>query len=386
MGQTPTGLLGPSGPAALPVPAPRPSLWQRLQHGLMPVPRGLEGLLTDDDVKHARNMGLLNFGLSMLDQAHGDPMGGNAPSLGSAFAHSMKAGLGQYDQSLQSTAQQGVAGQELAQKRFILTNRMRVAQQFAPQPNETPEQTSQRLKGMYLEYLRAGDTEMAGKLGEVVSKLFAANDKPVEHVDLGDRTAILDPISGKTIRYEPNGIKPKTAAEVDASSKFQADQKNKILDDYARDTKDFHQVMAGWDVLVGATKNPNLATPFAVTDAYARITNPGAIVRPTTMEMIHDMGSIGQKMQKYWEQNVNGGLPPEILNDFKRTLYNIVREHKNQYDKIRKSALTRGLQSGISNLDPLLEDYNLENPLPAPPATAGTKTGANVKAVVGGIR
>ena len=150
--------------------------------------------------------------------------------------------------------------------------------------------------------------------------------------------------------------------EISPSLKFGTDQANKILDDYARDTKDFHQVMAGWDVLQGATKNPSLATPFALTDAYARITNPGAIVRPTTMEMIEHMGSVGQRMRKWIEKNENGALPPDIVRDFQRTLYGIVQEHKNQYDQIRAKAIKRGSDAGV-NVSPYLEDYTLENPL-----------------------
>jgi hypothetical protein len=143
-------------------------------------------------------------------------------------------------------------------------------------------------------------------------------------------------------------------------TKFQSDQKNKILDDYARDAKTFQQVMGGWEVLQGATKEPSLATPFAVTDAYARITNPGAIVRPTTLEMIHDMGSVGQRMQKYWAQHADGSLPPDILADFKRTLRGIMEEHKKQYDQVRKKAILRAKQAGITDLEPILEDYSLD--------------------------
>jgi hypothetical protein len=355
-----TPMPAPQAAALPPSPAGPPSLWDRVQRSLMPVPAGLDGLLTDEDVKHARRMGLLNFGLSMLDQAHGAP-GQNAPSVGQAFARSVHGGIDSYNQNIQNTAQQGVAGQELAQKRLIMMNRQRVAQQFAPQPNETSDQTVQRLKSMYLEYLRAGDTEMAGKLGEVVSKLFSGGEHPVEHVDLGDHTEIIDPISGQDAALSPE----RHQAEDRSRSRRGQPVPGGPEEQDPRRLRSRHRrlprkVMGGWDVLMGATKNPSLATPFAVTDAYARITNPGAIVRPTTMEMIKEMGSVGQRMQKYWEQNVNGSLPADILNDFKRTLYNIVKEHKNQYDKIRRAALTRGQQLGINDLAPLLQDYQLD--------------------------
>jgi hypothetical protein len=134
--------------------------------------------------------------------------------------------------------------------------------------------------------------------------------------------------------------------------------------------------MSGWDVLVGASKDPTLATPFAVTDAYARITNPGGIVRPTTMDMIHDMGSVGQRMEKWWSQHANGALPPDILRDFQKTLYNIVAEHKKQYDQIRSKAIERGNRAKV-DVGPLLEDYTLVDPTlsaVAPPAGSRGKS------------
>lgn len=378
---TPQGMMGPAGPAALPPdPAVKPSRWERIQNALMPVPRGLEGLLSDDDIKHARRMGLLNFGLSMLDQAHGDPMGGNAPSFGQAFARSMKSGIGGYDQNLQTSVQQGVAGADLAQKRMILMNRMRVAQQYAPQPNETSEQTVQRLKSMYLEYLRAGDTDMAGKLGEVVSKLFSNGEHPVEHVDLGPRTAIIDPVSGKTIRYEENGPKPKSPEEIGASTRFNATQTNSILDDYRTDTKQYHAALDGYKVLKGALTNPSLATPFAVLDAYARVVNPGAAVRQGTMAVLQEMGSYDQHFRRWLDMATQGQWPPDMIASIKSTLDAIMSEHHKEYADSRRRAIARGTTFGL-DIGPLLDrdEQTFGEPVTPDGAPAGGSTAKRFK-------
>lgn len=148
--------------------------------------------------------------------------------------------------------------------------------------------------------------------------------------------------------------------EISPTQKFQADQSNKILDDFARDTKNFEGAKAGWDVLVGASKQPSLATPFAVTDAYARITNPNGVVRPTTQEMLESLGSLGQRMRKAWEKTTTGGLPPDILADFQRTMYGIMTEHKKDFDATRSMAIKRGRDQGV-DVSPYLKDYTLEN-------------------------
>src|SRR5690348_8234589 len=73
-----------------PPPAPKPlSLWQRIQQNLMPTPQGLDGVLTGDDLSHARGRGLLDMGLSLLANSQGEG-GGNAPGFGQALA----AGVG----------------------------------------------------------------------------------------------------------------------------------------------------------------------------------------------------------------------------------------------------------------------------------------------------
>jgi hypothetical protein len=393
----PQGMPGPQlTPQALPgMPPPqvasttptqprKPSLWERVQGILMP-DQGVPGLLGEGGLSDARDQGLWAAGLSLLGNSRGQGYG-NAPGVGQALAGAVQAGQQTFQNSAQQQVEGSMAAQQMAEQARIRQVRAAIGQAFAPRSaNETPQEQVQRLMGMYSAYARAGDTEMAAKLGEVLKSMGTVLEGPkpvnLEHFDSGDHTEIIDPRTGKTIRTVPKGIPPKTPAEVDAGMRFGADQKNKILDDFSRDTKDFHQVMGGWDVLQGATKDPSLATPFAVTDAYARITNPGGIVRPTTMEMIDHMGSLGQRMRKAWDHNANGALPPDILKDFQRTLFNIVKEHKNQFDQIRQKAILRGRQSGVNDVEPLLQDYQVNDPL-APagsPAPAGQGNAANVR-------
>lgn len=331
------------------------SIGQHASNSLVgPTPAGYEGLLSPDEIQSQR------------------------PSAWHAFMHAPDelGGQQEWQHNLDSLVQRRLNTAALAQQQGMLAKRAQLQKSLGPAPTD-PAGFEAWVRKAYAAYASIGDMESLQHLNAVMQQITSREAKPAPiapHIDLGDRIGILDPTGTKVISTIPKGIPPKTQAEVSADMKFQADQGNKILDDYARDTKDFHQVMAGWDVLVGATKDPSLATPFAITDAYARITNPGGIVRPTTMEMIDNMGSVGQRMRKYWEHNANGALPPDIMQDFKRTLYNIVSEHKKQYDQIRGKAIERGRRAKV-DIAPLLEDYELVDPtkpVVAPPA--GTTT------------
>lgn len=383
MSQTPPmQMTGPSGPAPVdPIVAPpQPGWLDRMLGRVMPAPAGYGSLISDDDLRHARRSGLLNFGLSMLDAAHNAP-GMGTPSLGQAFSKSVRTGLDSYNQDVNQNLQQRLGAQQIAQQQLILANRMRVAQQYAPTENETPDQTAQRLRQMYLEYLRVGDTDMAGKLGEVVSKLFADSDKPVEHVDLGDRTAILDPKTGRVLRYETNGPKPKSGDEVTATNRFNATQTNAILDDYRTDTKTYRTALDGYRVLQGALQSPNLTTPFAALDAYARVINPGAVVRQGTMAILQEMGSYDQKVRRWLSMAEQGQWPSDMLQDIKTRLDAVMRGHHVDYQDARRRAVLRGQMLGIP-IEPLLDRDadTFGNDTSAPPAGKKGDAGKVLKA------
>lgn len=335
-------------------------------------PAAPSSLFSDDDIRAARANAALQFGSSLLESSGTGRPVGSTPGFASALGTAARAGGEGYQSGLKNAY-----GLRSAQQAAQL--RAHIQSQYPEQLNETTPQTMARLEKIFAALSAGGDFEGAGKVGEVLksyeSNRAGAKDNFI-HIDAGDRIELRHPTTGALMGTIPKGVVPKTATEIDSDLKFKAGEKNKILDDYARDTKDFHQVMAGWDVLAGALKEPSLATPFALLDAYARITNPGAIVRPTTMEMLHDMGSLGQRMRKYVESNMSGQLPPDITRDLARTMKAIVQEHLQQYKQIRGQALKRAGQAKIDNLDELLQDYRLENPDVLSPARTSTTSSA----------
>lgn len=379
------GLLGVQSPdvarmpqmALPPLPHAEPSLLDRLKGrlgGLLggisdsirpQAPGGYEGLLSPEEIQRARP--------SLLQSLIGAP---DSPGASE-----------RYQQNLNGVAERKMATLQLAQQQQAMQRKQalidRLHKQFPDFPTMTPEQQKAAVTGIFGEMLKDGLFDEAGKVASTVGAMQKGETQfklPFKDVEMGGKIERHYP-DGRVelIDKYPTAKSPETAA---AERSFQASQTDKVLDDFRSDTKDFDKVMQGWDVLVGATKNPTLATPFAVTDAYARITNPGGIVRPTTMEMIDQMGSVGQRMRKYWEHNANGALPPDILRDFQKTLYNIVVEHKKKYDDVRKKAILRARDKAGMNIEPYLSSYELIDPTAPAPRAGGAA--ARVNPLLGG--
>lgn len=335
----------------------------RVEDTLMPTPKGLEGLLSPEDIAAARKQGMLNLGISLL--------GDQSPHFGQALARGVQSAQGAYGNQVNQTIQTQVTGQDARQKMNIIKARQQIAQQFPPAPGETPAQTIDRMKGMFTAYLNAGDLESAGKLGEVLKSIGKDAASPaLQHIDAGDKILVTDPRTGATIREIPKGKSPKSGDAVDAGQRFNVDQTNKILDDYRTDTAEFRKAQSGYEVLKGAISHPGLAQPFAVLDAYARVINPGAVVRQGTMQVLQEMGSADQKVRRWIEMAQKGQWPPDMLQSIKGTIDAIMQEHYQTYlDGPRKRALLRGKQSGV-DITPFLDNPNFSFPGGAPTAGA----------------
>jgi hypothetical protein len=136
---------------------------------------------------------------------------------------------------------------------------------------------------------------------------------------------------------------------------YKAEQTNKILDDFRTESADYRKASSGYEVLKGALAHPGLAQPFAVLDAYARVVNPGAVVRQGTMAVLQEMGSYDQKMRRWIDMAQKGQWPPDMLQSIKATIDGIMDEHRSTYREMRKRTLERGRRSGV-DLNALIDD------------------------------
>lgn len=341
---------------------------------LMPTPEGMEGLLSPDDIAAARRQGLMHLGISLL--------GDQSQHFGEALAHGLNAAQQSYGGDLTQTAQQQMVGQEMRQRMNIIKARQQIAQQFPPQPNEAPAQTIDRMKGMFAAYLNAGDLESAGKLGEVLKSIGKDPTPSLQHVDTGKEILGVDPHSGAVITRYPKSAAPKSGDEVSAEQRFNAQNLNSILDDYRADSQDFRKAMSGYESIKGAMAHPNMAQPFAVLDSYARVVNPGAVVRQGTMAVLQEMGSYDQKVRRWLDMAQKGQWPPDMLGAIKNTVDGIMKEHYQDYlGGARKRALMRGKQENI-DITPYLDNFDF-SPDAASSAPATTGDASKVRSLLG---
>src|SRR6478736_3407812 len=94
---------------------PGMSAWDRMQNTVAPAPAG--GLLGEDDIKGARNQGLLNFGLSLLSQSGPTTQ---KTSFGQALGQAGQSGLAAYQSAVDS------ATQRAAQKQAFDANKLKI--------------------------------------------------------------------------------------------------------------------------------------------------------------------------------------------------------------------------------------------------------------------
>jgi hypothetical protein len=214
----------PVPPATMPAMTPPPAIvpkpgWQGGIHGLfdrieegaktaaknipsnlMPTPDALKGLLSDQDVSTARRAGLLQLGIA-LSQGHGEnPL----QSLGRGLAAAQQ---GFHDHVAGVIDQKHQADEEMQRQRLLqqqtqlLQSRASIARQFAAPPNETPDQTDDRLRKMAVAYANSNDPEMATKVGGLVKDL-KVTPGALHTINTGANQVTVDD-KGNTIRTAP---------------------------------------------------------------------------------------------------------------------------------------------------------------------------------------
>lgn len=369
-------------------------------NGLLGEPNDPNGLVSPEERHQAAMQGLLHFGLSMLNDA--GPTTGVAPSFGQSLARGLlageQAGKGAYNDFEQRT----IAQLPMQMQMRMLKARQAIGQMYQAKPNETPQETAQRFIAMRDAYASVGDTDSVKEVDSLLKELPMFKGMDPMTVDAGDKTLILDKRTGKPVAAIPKGLSPEAVAtnqyrdaalgmrgaEMNATNQLRAatinatqaqrqqTNINAIVDDFARDTKDYQKVKAGYDVLDAAIKNPNLAQPYALLDAYARVSNPGAIVRPSTMQILEDIGSVNQRVRKAIEKNLNGTLPPDIVRDLATMVQGMVRNHRATYNEQRAAALRRAKAAGIDNIDNFLPHYDVTLPGDNTPPPSASPFGA----------
>lgn len=383
----PYGLLdhGPSGPqdqqALMGAPQPQPpaappqqpSLWQRLKAGApdllksiqdraFPVPTGLQGLLSPDDVQSARHRGALDFGLSLLAQSgphNGQPGTGLLPAIGNA-GKDAQAG---FEGGIQNAMGAMTAGLGTAQQLRILQARDQIGKQFPPVANEQPAQTIDRLRKMYAAYVGAGDTEMASKIGDVVGKLgedprflMMKNYKEPIRVTNGDHEDLYNPYDPTqkigSVPHSPAPITPAEKARFDREDVNQLFTKEQGLQkDFTEETKNYRDVAQAYGNLKSLSDASLRGDPKAqlgVLESYMKMVNPGASIRPGVIQVASAASGLSDKFAHAYNDILAHGAKGNAemrfyLNDAEKVL----KSQRDQYQKVETQTRSRADRWGV---------------------------------------
>lgn len=381
--QTPgSGMPGadsPMAPAQMPqmqAPAALPdnrSLWDkikdgaaRLPQGLMPAPAGLSGLLSDDEQGAARHRGMLDLGLSLLANAHGQN-GGNAPSLGQA----LQAGVGAMDQgyqgSLDKTLQGKITGMQLGQQQTILAGRKSIGAYLAQTVNGTPEQQMDAMRKAYMMATAIGDHETAKTLQGVIEKGVELQKSPkLEHVDMGDKIAILNPETGAVVMTYPKGTSP-ASAEAQAMRSLALQQRQDSIDmrreqnsssrearhvgQYAQNAKPFAQSAAAYQTLnelrSAAMHGDPIAQQTALQD-FIRMVLPGQMVAQGEIHNYGNLMGLGDKAGQILMRLEKGSpLSTAQIKSIYARADGLVKAKRDAANYLRKQAQDRAAKFGV---------------------------------------
>lgn len=231
-----------SGPSAMPMPAIRSPRRRSLMERLFPTPTAFEGLLSEDDLAGARRSALLRFGSGMLADAGWHPKYGG-PTLGQSLGKSMQGAQEGFNSDVDRSFATQQAGAQARASQQHQALREQIARQYPQAPGETSDQTIQRLEKIFAALIAGGDTEAAGKIGEVLKSYGgtrAANTRHPDWEDFGGEKVFMQP-NGQPV-MGPDGkpiVRAKTPPARDPNAPSTAEQ--------MRDQRIFQREQGLWD-------------------------------------------------------------------------------------------------------------------------------------------
>jgi hypothetical protein len=208
--------------------APAPSIREQIMQGLFAPPDAARSFLSPEDIEAAQRQGMMSLGAGMLDASAPRVGGGN---FGQSLARGLQAGQGAFANAIANAGELSGYAQKLqdaqdakrAQQQMI-QQRQAIISKHPPVANETPAQTAARLQAMLPEFIAANDTEMVGKVVELLksqSDLLGNKPQNLQEVDLGDRVQLYDPRTGELVQELTKGATPKAPGQSDAQANIE---------------------------------------------------------------------------------------------------------------------------------------------------------------------
>lgn len=282
--------------------------------GTFQTPDAFTGLLSPEEQASARSRGLLAMGAGILNGQ------GNALQ---AISQGVLGGQGAYDSAIGQTLQQHdylqqKSDEQIAreQQQKILRARAQIAQQFPIPENASESQRASILQQMMIAYAKAGDTEMAGKIGEVVKSLGrdpSTTKDQNEWVDFGGYKELRDKLSGKVlerVQKTPSPRDPNTPS----SGQIINDQRmftreEQLADDFRAQTKPYADIASNFSTvasLSAAAEQGNPQAQIGLVFAFMKGLDPGSVVREGEYATAKNAAGVPERIRNQYNKLLGG--------------------------------------------------------------------------------
>ncbi len=263
-GPPPGGLLGAAmgAPTQLTPSAPpqgdataQPGFIQRIIQSLMPTPSGTGAYLSPSDVTNARRNSIFQAAISLLRNSSARDPYHPAPGVGAAVGDALQAGQAGFTDSTNNALQRGQTATQIGANQ----QRMGLLKQYGTgAPNETPDQTAQRLGNLSSGLAALGfpqDAQAVDRQAWLLKALHQQEPDRYSAVPLGDGIGILDKKTGTIMPGPAVGSKPMSGDERARLEEAQARMKQ--MDEEHQNAANAHAVT------LLDTKTKPLATQYA---------------------------------------------------------------------------------------------------------------------------
>lgn len=359
----------------------------RYADALAPIPDALRSQLSPTDIQQIRRSALFNDGLATLNRQ--PDRNGFMPSTLESLSRGAMAGQDAGSRALSNIVSSQQYAAKQAATSTLAAKRAQLQSQFQILPTDSPADVDGKVQQLAAGYAQIGDTQSLAALGQA-SSLFRQPKPaaPPKEANLGKLENVIDPstgkpatafydqATGKIVSYNAQVMKANPADRA-----MSAEQEDKTIDritkTYDHEIDDVRKARSGYEVLEGALANPSGTSTYAMLDALSRVVNPGAIVRPTTLEILQATGSAPDRIRRWASMLDKGMWPPDLTAQVQRTIGGIMQAHIDRTaTPARQRALARLRKAGIADPETYLDDVSIGSAAPRGTAPS-TGTTAN---------
>lgn len=352
------------------------------QNRLMPEDTGYGDLVGGGDVADARRMGIQSLAAALIAGSQ-DPSQGGIPGA-------LLAGRQGYQQAIDRTAQQTLARRQVESQQGLQQKRQQILAQYQLPPGAPPEMVDRALKEMFAQFVQLGDTEMVGRLAQVIPSLAKAADPGLKWEDFGGEKALVDAHGNIVKRVakspsprDPNA--PDTAQQLRDQRMFTRSQQ--LSDDFRQNTKQYQTVGDMLQVIESvapAALQGNAQAQMGLIFGYMKLLDPGSTVREGEYASATNTAGVPERVRTMYNKALDGQfLGTEQVQHFIEQARQQGKGWQSRFEPIRKRYEQRAKRWGINPEDVTFDYFNGLGATGAPAAAGGGGDPSKVSAALG---